>query len=787
MRALDRKLFRDLWIMRGQAAAIALVIAAGVAAVVMSVSTLDSLTLTRDRYYRDLGFAEVFASLKRAPDHLAERIAAIPGVDQVETRVVAPVTLDVEGFADPVRGRLVSVPEYGTWRLNRLYLREGRMVEPGREDEVIVSEQFAGAHGLRPGDRLAVVVKGRRKTLTLVGIALAPEHIFQVPPGAVFPDFERYTLLWMGHRPLATASDMEGAFNDVALTLSRGASLADVIDRLDDLLEPYGGLGAYGREDQVSYRFLDEEFKQLQQMGNLFSVIFLGISAFLLNIVMARLVATQREQIAALKAFGYANHAVGLHYAKLISLIVLAGVALGVAAGIWLGQGLSDIYMDYYRFPFMAFDLRPAVVVGAALVTLGAALLGTFYAVRRAALLPPAQAMRPEPPAAYRITVAERLGFQRWLSQPSRMILRHLERRPLKALLSVIAIALAGGIMMSGTFFLDAIDFMVEAEFGLAQREDLAVSFFEPASHRAVHELAALPGVRRVEPFRVVPARLRHEQRSERTTLQGFVPGADLHRTLDTRLRPVELPPEGLVLSDHLGKMLDVGPGDMLTVEVLEGSRPVRRVPVIALIQQYIGVGGYMSFTALNRLMGEGDAVSGVFLAVDRERSPDIYDALKEMPRVAGTLVHEHVVRSYYATIGDVVLTFVGFVSALAAVITFGVVYNSARITLAERGRELASLRVLGFTRGEVAYILLGELAVLTLAAVPLGFLAGWGMCLYFVSTLQHELFRIPLIVEPRTYALAATVVLASALVSGLAVRRRLHRLDLIAVLKTKE
>ena len=366
--ALDRKLLRDLWGLRGQVLAIALVIASGLAAVLMSLSTLDSLRSTRERYYADYAFAQVFASLKRAPNALAERIADIAGVAQVETRIVAPVTVDVAGFAEPVRGLALSLPR----TLNRLYVQSGRLPESGCNDEIVLTDGFARAHGIQPGDRLGVIVNGRHRGLVVVGIVLTPEYVYQIGAGQVFPDFKRFGILWMGRDALEAADGMEGAFNDVLLTLAPGAREADVIAGLDALLSRYGGLGAYGRADQQSHEFLSNEFLQLEQMGDTFSVIFLGVSAFLLNMVMGRLVGTQREQIAALKAFGYSNVAVGIHYAKLVVLIVLVGSLLGVASGVWLGRGLSELYMDYYRFPYLSYELSPTMVVVALTVTAAA-------------------------------------------------------------------------------------------------------------------------------------------------------------------------------------------------------------------------------------------------------------------------------------------------------------------------------------------------------------------------------------------------------------------------------
>jgi len=787
MKALDKKLWRDLWHMKGQVLAIVLVIVSGVATFVMFISTMDTLNITRDAFYRDYGFGEVFASLKRAPENIRQRIAEIPGVDKVETRVVADVKLDIRGYDEPVTAKLVSIPDNSVPLLNRLFLRKGRMVDPWKDNEVVVSEAFAEAHGFLPGDTFGAVINGRWKNLVIVGIALSPEFVLQVRPGAISPDYRRYGILWMSRYTLGKAYDMDGAFNDVVLTLALNAGPEDVLVRLDDILDRYGGLGSYGRKDQISNRFLTEEFRQLQRSAEIFPAIFISVAAFLLNVVISRTVSTQREQVAALKAFGYSNLQVGIHYVKLVVMIVLIGVAGGTAAGIWLGKGLGGIYMEYYRFPYLRYELQPGIAIIAGLITLASAVLGTVHSVWKASQLPPAEAMRPEPPAHFRKTIIEHLVPAAFLSQPSRIIARNIERKPIKSLFSVIGIAFACAIMITGGFFQDAVDYMVDIQFKRSQKEDMTVTFTELTSRRAVYELKRMRGVEYAEVFRSVPVRMRYGHHSYRTTVRGIEPGNRLHVLLDMEMRPVELPPAGIVLTDYLGGILGVGPGDMLTIEILEGNRPVRQVPVARLVKQYIGLMGYMDMAALNRLMREGNAVSGAYLATDTLYQKEIYRELIEMPRVAGTVVRKEEIRNFYETQAEAMLFFTFVATLLAGVIAFGVVYNSARINLAERSHELASLRVLGYTRGEISYILLGELGLLTLAAIPLGFLIGRGLCAYIAQALESDLFRIPVATEPETYALAATVVLVSASLSGLIVRHRLDHLDLVAVLKTRE
>ena len=787
MRAINRKLLRDLWHMRGQALAIVMIIASGVALFVAQLSTLESLTFTRDTYYSDYRFAEVFANCKRAPKPLAERLRAIEGVGNVETRVTLEVMLDVPSLEEPATGKLISIPDGQQPALNDLFLREGRLPNPGAPGEVAVIEMFADANGYKLNDTVTAVINGRRQKLRMVGIALSPEYVYSMAPGALLPDDRRYGVMWMNETELAAAYNMEGAFNDVALTLQPGASEAGVIARVDDILRPYGGLGAYPRKDHPSHWFLQNEFNQLETFGVFIPFIFIGVAAFLLNVVLSRVIATQRDQVAALKAFGYSNFAVGVHYAQLVGMVVLMGAVVGSLIGWWLGTELVSIYNDYYHFPALSFHFTPWVPAAALGITASASFIGTISAVRRAANLPPAEAMRPETPPTYRTTFVERLGIQRWLAQPSRMILRHLERRPLKAGLSVFGMALAVAMLLMGVAFMDIMFHVIDVQSNVMHREDITVSFYEPRSLAALHELDRLPGVAYAEPYRNVSARIVFNHRKRRIGIQGIPSDTRLNRVLNTDLEPFALPEDGILLSRVLSDALHVKPGDELTVEILEGTRPVRRITVAALVDDFMGVSAYMEIHALNRLMREGDVISGARILTDERADDDLYDQLRARPVVASVSSKASIIGNLKKMIEENLMVSVMFNVLFAGIIAFGIIYNNARISLSERARELASLRVLGLTRGEISYILLGELAILTLLALPLGFLLGNWLIDAVLSALNSEVMRLPRVVSGRTYALAAASVIVAATVSGMLVRRRLDKLDLVEVLKTRE
>lgn len=785
--ALDLKLLRDAWRMRGHLAAVALVAACGTATYVTLRGAYEALVDARAEYYAGYRFADVFVQLKRAPRPLTARVAAIPGVATAEDRIAHEVMLDLPDFPDPATALLVSVPETSRPLLNDVFVRRGRYLATGAADEVLVGESFALAHGLSPGDGFGAVINGRWQKLRVVGIANSPEFVYVIGGAGILPDAKRYGVMWMGRKAMEAAFDMEGAFNSLTLRLAPGADEREVIGRLDRLLERYGSAGAYGRADQISHQMLDGEIKQDRVTGIVVPAIFLAVAAFLIHNVLMRLIALQRAQIGVLKAFGYSDAEVVAHYLKLGILTVLCGCLLGVGLGTWLGHGLAALYMRFFHFPALAFRLSPWNVASVVSVCGLAAALGAWPALRRALSLPPAEAMRAEPPPTFRPLLLERLGYARLLSPVARMLLRNLERRPVRAVASIVAVALSCALLVVGRFGLDAIDETVRVQFRDARRDDVRVAFYEARAPRVRYDLAQLPGVNLVEGIRVTGARIRHEHREKRVVVFGLPQRGELQRVLDVRRNEVPLPPHGAVLSLGLAELLQVRPGDTVTIEFLEGRHRVREVPVVATVEEAIGLYVYVEEHELASLMGESMGYTDAYLRVDADQLPALYDRLKRLPVVAGVTLREATIRSFLDTIAENLLITVTILILFAGAIAAGVVYNGARISLSEHAVTLASLRVLGFTRAEVSTILLGEQALLTLAGIPLGLLLGYGLCAWLEQLLATELYRLPLAISTQTYLYASGVVAAAAVVSGLAVAWRVRHLDLVAVLKTRE
>ncbi len=787
MSALHRKLLRDLAGLKGQVAAIAVVIAAGVMTLMIAVTSLDAIQLSMERFYNSHQFADLYANIIRAPEAISERLADIPGISRLETRVVAPVRLEVPDYPDPVRGQILSIPDGRQPGLNRLYLRAGSLPQSGRADQVVISEPFAAAHGLRAGDPLRVIIRGRYETLSVSGIALSPEFVYQVAPTDLLPDYERYAVMWMNRRALSNAFGMDGAFNNVVASLQAGVNPNEVIDQLDRILAPFGGIGAHGRDELMSHRMLSDEIAQLRVTAIVLPGVFLGVSAFLLSVLMGRIVNTQRQQIAVIKAFGYRDRDLALHYALLTGLIVTVGIVLGVVLGLWAGDAMAALYAEYFRFPETVTRLQARVVAIAVLVSATAAGLGTWRAVAGAVRLPPAEAMRPPAPAVFRQSWFDRSRAGRRLTQTTRIILRNLSRSKWKSAMTVAGIGLSASLLLLGSYQFGAVGHVIDVQYRKVLQKDTHVTFVEPTSARVLAELKAMPGVYYAEGYRSVPVRLRNRHLSERTGIMGLPQNPKLRGLIDVDLQPVTLPDEGLYMTSFLASRLGLRVGDRLSVEIMEGSQRTLELALAGTVDEPLGVSAYMSREALNALMREGPALSGAWLLTDVEARPELYQRLWEASRVAGIGLISEAEDGLRAYLDDTVLVMMAILLLLAGSITFALVYNNARIAFAERERELATLRVLGFSRGQVGWILVGEIALLTLLAIPVGWLLGtlfsWLLSLAF----SMDMMRIPFHLTHQTYAFAAAGVVMASSLSVILISRRLGRLDMVSALKGVE
>lgn len=784
---LDRKLMRDLFRLWAQIIAVSLVMGCGVMIIILALGSTRSLEETRAAFYERSQFASVFASVTRAPLYLKTRISAIDGISTVELRIVKQAILDIEGMREPASGVAVSIPDYRLPDVNQLYLRRGRLPEPTRPREVAVVETFANAHGFIPGDSFQAVMNGQKRHLEITGIVLSPEYIYAIGPGDMVPDERRFGVFFMSQKALSAIYDLDGAFNSAIATTRKGANLKNVVEELDTLLEPYGGTGAIERKDQTSHAFLDAELSQLKAMASVIPPVFLFISAFLVNIILSRLIALEREQIGLLKAVGYSNFGVGWHYSKLVIAICVIGIVVGSIAGTWLGRGMTRLYGEFFSFPYLVFSQGIDLYFIASLVTIAAALAGAANAIWTTVKLPPAVAMRPPAPTRYRSLTGTRTSHLRLFSPLTIMALRHLIRWPLRSFLTIFGTSLSVGLLVTALFSFDSIDYMIDTIFFQTQRQDATLVFSGEVAPNALFSVEKLPGVLQAEGFRTSAVVIRNGHLEKTLVLQSQPANGALTRILDVDEQPISPTSTGLLLSERVAEQMQARPGDILEVELLSQQNRLEHIPVVGVVQGMVGLTAYMGGDALDRTMMIGPRLSGANIRIDASQLDALYDAVKETPGIASIALLGISREKFRDTIEENILVSVMVYVTLAIIITFGVIYNSARIQLSERARELASLRVFGFTRGEVSGVLLTELGIIVFLAQPLGWVLGYGLAYLVAEGFASDLFRIPLVVDHSTYAISSFIVVTAAVFSALLVRRRIDRLDLIRVLKTRE
>jgi len=787
VRALDRKLARDLWRLKWQAAAITLLIACGVAVMVMAYSAQKALVAAQAQFYQDTRFGDVFIQAKRAPLSLAADLRRLEGVTAVDARIVEAGLMAVPGLDRPAVATVISLPDTPRGGLNSVQLARGRMPDPARADEAVGLSTFLDAAKVRLGDRLTATIAGRAFNFTVVGAVNAPEYVFVPSPESLMPDDAHQGVFWAPRAAVERAAGMSGGFNSVSATLAAGASVPAALMELDRRLSPYGGRNAYARADQISHAFLQAELKELSTSAAIIPPVFLLVAAALVHILIARLVESEREQIGLLKAFGYSDLEASSTYVKLAAAIGLFGALIGAAAGGGFGVAIMDIYHDYFRFPELAPAFSWPSFAAAAAASMLAAMGGSLSAARRAARLSPAVAMQPPRPAAYRAGCLDRLIPAGAIDQATRMIVRNIERFPGRAAFAVAGLAASLTLLVGTQFVFDSLEAVIDQAYYRAQRWSQQVQFLEARAEGAVEEARRLPGAYAAEPVRLAAVRLKSHGREERLRLVGLEPGALMAQPLDAADRPIPFKGRGIIMSEALARRLGVRPGETVWLEFLEGHAAAAEVRVTALARDYSGLTAYMDRRELNRMLGDGDVANAAQLLVAADLRPAFYRAVAAIPQIIGASSRDDAVANWRQAMTQAFEMMMTFYVGFAAAIAFGVAYNTSRIALSERARDLATLRVLGFSESDCAWILFGELAVLTLVATPLGLLGGNALAQGLAASFSRDDLRLPMEITAKSYGISLSAYFIAVALAAMLVAGRIWRLDLVAVLKTRD
>lgn len=790
MRILHKKLVRALLKTPGQSLAVVMVVLCGTACYICIASAYRNLVLTRDTYYAQYRFADFEIHLERAPVTAAAKLAAIPNVRRVRGRIVQDVKVDVPGERESRIGRLISMPDVREPVLNDICLRGGRYFSEGAQNEVILSERFAANNGLALGDHIEVSIESRRYPLRIVGLALSPEYVYMIRNvQELVPSFERFGILWVPQAFAETALDMREACNNVVGVVDEIAALDGVLERAEELLEPYGVFAKTRREDQISNRFLSDEIKGLGVSARIVPAIFQGVAALILLVLLNRMVRTERTQIGLLKAYGYSNLQVAVHYLQFALVLAVLGSAGAFGVGHWLAYEMIQMYVQFYQFPLLESRVYPDVLTRSIGIAMAFAVLGALSAAIRAARIHPAESMRPEVPRyAHRVWLERFTRLWRRLGFLGKMICRNISRNAFRAGINAFGVMVSAAILIVGFFTIDALRYGLRVQFYEMQRQDLKVSFQLEQGKQTYYDVLRFDHVRDAEPVLEYPFEIRNGWRKKDIIVTGLPRDADMQRLLDADGARIDVGEDGLSIDEHLAESLGIAIGDRVALKPLMGRvTKEREVVVRRIYRQFLGIGAYMNLDALSRLLDEPFVMNAALLRTEPGREADVNVALRDVAAVASIVSRDRAYQAVLDTLAQSMKVMNVMLVLFAGVIAFAVIYNVTSVSLAERQRELASLRVIGLTVSEVGRIMYVENFVLGALGLIAGFPCGLALCRLLIRAYDSDLYRLPFHIEPRTLVITTVLTIAFIITANLAVSVKVRRLDLVEVLKERE
>lgn len=778
---LLKNLWREILSFKAQVFSIGIVVGIGIGVYFGFSTTYESLLESRDRFYQSAKLPDLFTRVSKAPNYLLSQIRGIEGTEQVEGRIEQDALISLPKMTEPGVGHFISIPA-GQPELSQLFLVKGRLPNP---NEILVSEGFFNAQTLKLGDSLFATLNGKQKEFSISGVAVSPEHIIAIQPGSPMPDDLHFAVIWIHQSVLESTLDMRASFNSLALTVKPNSSIERIKTEIDDLLSRYGGTNTYSRDKQISAVYVREELKQLSVQAQSIPIIFFLVAAFILNIVISRLVRTQRTQIATLKAVGHRNITISQYYFTLSFLIVLIGALFGILLGVWIGKNMVELYGYYYHFPILVYKFSFSRLFISILFGFGTAFIGTYSSLKKVFRLQPAEAMRPPAPISYANSWLENRGIFQFLKPQMRMVIRGIATSPFRSIMVGLGVSFSIVLLVLGLFWGDSLETLLMGQYGFRQKETGRIQLTREMQNSVVYQIARLPGVIEAEGYRTVPVEIKFNNERETSSIIGYPPNFKLSEVMDEDFNPIPLPTSGLHIGELLANKLGVQIGDQLDLEVLSSKKPKFTLTVRQIIPSFFENNILTSRKELAQIMQTDDLVNQVLFRSFGD-STELYTKLKEIPTVLSVTYKDSAMKVFYDTSAKFLLVFAFIFSLFAGAIAFGISYNNLRVTLSERDWEVSTLMILGFKNSEVFKILISEVFTLVIGFIPLGWVMGYYNAKWLLLKLSMEEFPIPFHVSQFTYFLSAIIVVGATGISFLLIFLRLKKLDLVATLKSR-
>ena len=792
MNILNRKLRRDLWQTKGMLVAVILIVALGVGCLVGMMGTSLNLQLARDAYYGQCRMADFWVDLKKMPVTELDVLDDLKGISEMRARIAFQVIVDLEGVEEPLSGTLLTLPAEPSPVINNILIQSGTYFTSRRQDEVIVSEAFARARGIRDGDTIHLIMNGQRKALFVVGTAMSSEFVYMMPPGSITPEPSRFGVFYVKRGFGEDALGFHGACNSLVGRLSRKAR-QDTQPLFDDLrhrLKPYGLFAITPLRLQASNLYLSGELTGLATISFFIPTIFLLVAIFVLNVLMSRLAQQQRTIVGTLKALGYGNRKIFFHFIQFGLFVGVGGALLGCLLGYWIADSLTIQYRMFFAFPQLDNRFYPGLNLVALVIALVFGVIGTLKGIQTVLHLSPAEAMRPPaPPGGGAVFLEAWTGIWQRLEFRWQIVLRNLIRNKGRTLTGIFSAAMGAALVLITFGTLDSMQYMLDFRFDRVDHADHALTLRNDRGGGALYEAGELPGIQAAEPILNVPCHFQNGNHRKKGMIQGLVRGARLTEPSSVSGARVAVPETGLLMARRLGKELGLSPGDRVRVTPTQGQQQPVDLPVAGFIDSLFGLCVYADYDYLNRQISEAGAVSALQLKglptpVEMRRFLRRIKSWPDLADYAETSFQKQVMQNAFVNqMGQMVYPLILF----GAVIFFGAILNGSLISIIERAREIATFRVLGYQPGEISAIFLRENMIQYGIGALLGLPLGWWLLWAINSQYTNDMYSVPTIVAPVSWVKTVVLSFGFILAAHVFVKSDIKRLHWQDALSMKE
>lgn len=773
-------------------AAIVAIIAVGTACFSGMLGTFYNLDDAKASYYSRCRMADFWINLKKAPDSAVEQLNDIQGISEIRSRIVFPVVVDLENVVKPLSGQIISMPESMDPVINGFVMKRGSYFSRDRNDEVIVSEKFAKARNIVPGSFIHLVMNGEKKKMLVTGTAISSEFIYLTPPGSIVPDNEGYGIFWAKRKYIEDRFGFHGACNSIVGLLTPEAKVNPgmTMERIRRKLNRYGVFSETLLKNQYSNLSLHSEMSGLKMQATVLPIIFMGVAALILNVVMLRMAEQQRTVIGTLKALGLNNRTILTHFFKFGLVVGLCGGAAGCVLGYFIASGMVVMYQQFFSFPHLVNQLYPGLMLFGVLISVAFAVGGSLRGVRAVIALSPAEAMHPSPPATMGKIMLERWdAFWSRLNFRQQMVFRGIFRNKGRSIIGICAAMFGGAILFLAMGLFDSFQYMLIFEYDKVLRSDFIISFRDETAYDAVYAAARLPGISRAEAQLSVPCHLSNGNHNKKMAITGIKPDAKLTIPRDNNGNPVPVPETGLLINRRLAQELHVKPGDTLTMVPIKGIKTPHSLKIAGIVETTFGLVAYADFSYLNRLIDQSAALSSIQLngRPNQAQRTALYRQVKRYPKLSSLSEISEMKKKMSEEFIQSMAFFTGVMIFFAGIIFFGSILNSSLIAISERQREIATFRVLGYQTSEVGQIFFWENLIINMIGAFCGLPLGYFMLYGMAEQYQNDMYSMPCAVTPATWILTPVLALCFIIGAYVVIRRVLGKLDWPEALKMKE